>query len=67
MALHENNWCDRCPSRAYARATMYSGLELFFCAHHLTQYRVALDAQTLALHDETELLTTHITDDKHVV
>lgn len=67
MALHNEHWCDRCPSRAYAHVTLYSTLELFFCAHHFKQHKEQLEAEAMMVDDETDLLKVHVTDDKHVV
>lgn len=45
--------CDRCGARAYIRARLASGGELFFCAHHGRQHLPRLRAAALEIHDET--------------
>ncbi|HNV15759.1 MAG: hypothetical protein IPI13_16225 [Actinomycetales bacterium] len=49
--------CDRCGARAYIRARLHSGGELYFCAHHGRQHLPQLADQAVEIHDETELLT----------
>jgi hypothetical protein len=36
--------CDRCGAQAFVRATMASGAELLFCAHHGREYEAGLRA-----------------------
>jgi hypothetical protein len=36
--------CDRCGAQALVRATMASGAELLFCAHHGREYEAGLRA-----------------------
>ncbi|MEI2732295.1 MAG: hypothetical protein V9G08_09915 [Dermatophilaceae bacterium] len=45
--------CDRCGARAYIRARLASGGELFFCAHHGRQHLPRLRAAATEIHDET--------------
>lgn len=49
--------CDRCGARAYIRARLVSGGELFFCAHHGRKHRAQLEAQASEIHDETGRLS----------
>jgi len=48
--------CDRCGAQAQLRATMSSGAELLFCAHHGREYEAALRAAEAELSWETEWL-----------
>ena len=48
--------CDRCGAQAYVRATMISGSELLFCAHHWHENESALREVADSIHDETERL-----------
>jgi hypothetical protein len=48
--------CDRCGAQAYVRATMVSGSELLFCAHHWHDNKTKLRAVADSIHDETERL-----------
>lgn len=48
--------CDRCGAQAYVRATMVSGSELLFCAHHWHENENALREVADSIHDETERL-----------
>jgi hypothetical protein len=48
--------CDRCGAQAYVRATMVSGSELLFCAHHWHENETALRQVAEAIHDESERL-----------
>lgn len=50
--------CDRCGAQAYIRATLTSGLELHFCAHHWHQNESRLREVALTIHDESERLAT---------
>jgi hypothetical protein len=50
--------CDRCGAQAYVRATMESGFELLFCAHHWHENEVRLREIATAIHDETERLSS---------
>jgi len=46
--------CDRCAAQAYMRATMVSGAELLFCAHHGREYEVGLRAIDADIYWEPE-------------
>lgn len=48
--------CDRCGARAYVRARLHSGGELFFCAHHGRKHLESLRDLAAEIHDETERL-----------
>ena len=48
--------CDRCGAQAYVRATLVTGGELMFCAHHGKAYAEKLKAVALNIQDETEKL-----------
>jgi hypothetical protein len=48
--------CDRCGAQAYVRATLMTGGELMFCAHHGKEYAEKLKAVSLRIQDETEKL-----------
>jgi len=47
--------CDSCGAQAYVRVTMTTG-QLFFCAHHGTQFKEKLSATALEWHDESARL-----------
>ncbi len=47
--------CDSCGAQAYVRVTMSTG-ELFFCAHHGTEFKEKLSATALEWHDESSRL-----------
>jgi hypothetical protein len=49
--------CDRCGAQAYIRATLVSGSELLFCAHHAREYEAGLRAIDAEIHDEAERLS----------
>lgn len=49
--------CDRCGAQAYVRATMLSGSELLFCAHHWNENEVALRAVAATIYDESDRLS----------
>jgi hypothetical protein len=49
--------CDRCGAQAYLRATMPSGGELMFCAHHAKAHSEKLRQVALNIHDETARLS----------
>jgi hypothetical protein len=49
--------CDRCPSQAYVRATLPTGMELLFCGHHASEHHDKLVLAGATFHDETEKLT----------
>jgi hypothetical protein len=48
--------CDRCGAQAYVRATMTSGLELLFCAHHWHENESRLREIGASIHNESERL-----------
>ena len=48
--------CDRCGAQAYVRATLVTGGELMFCAHHGKEYAEKLKAVAGAIQDETDRL-----------
>ena len=48
--------CDRCGAQAYVRATLVTGGELMFCAHHGKEYAEKLKAVAFAIQDESERL-----------
>jgi len=52
--------CDRCGAQAYVRATMASGAELLFCAHHGREYEGGLRAADAELHWETDGLAENL-------
>ncbi len=55
-ALTAVDRCDRCGAQAYVRASLLTGGELLFCAHHAAEYRPALEAAGAAFHDESDRL-----------
>lgn len=48
--------CDRCGAQAYVRATMISGSELLFCAHHWHDSEARLREIGATIHDESQRL-----------
>jgi len=48
--------CDRCGAQAYVRATLDSGLDLLFCAHHFHENELRLRAVAVHIHDESDRL-----------
>jgi len=48
--------CDRCGAQAYVRATLISGSELLFCAHHWRDNESPLREIGATIHDESERL-----------
>ena len=48
--------CDRCGAQAYVRATLATGGELMFCAHHGKEYAEKLAQVAVKIQDETEKL-----------
>ena len=48
--------CDRCGAQAYVRATLATGGELMFCAHHGKEYAEKLKAVAVAIQDDSERL-----------
>jgi hypothetical protein len=49
--------CDRCGAQAYVRATLESGLDLLFCAHHWRDNESRLRSVAAEIHDETPRLS----------
>ena len=45
--------CDRCGVQAYVRATLPSGGELLFCAHHAREHDERLRAMAAEIYDES--------------
>jgi hypothetical protein len=48
--------CDRCGARAYVRASLSSGGELLFCAHHGREHLPKLQGLSSSIQDETDRL-----------
>ena len=48
--------CDRCGAQAYVRATLLTGGELLFCAHHGKEYAEKLKTVSVKIHDESAKL-----------
>jgi len=48
--------CDRCGAQAYVRASLTSGGELLFCAHHGREHLPKLHDLTTSIQDETDRL-----------
>ena len=48
--------CDRCGAQAYVRATLLTGGELLFCAHHGKEYAERLKTVAARIQDETAKL-----------
>ena len=48
--------CDRCGAQAYVRATLDSGLDLLFCAHHFHENEARLRQVAVRIHDESNRL-----------
>jgi hypothetical protein len=49
--------CDRCGAQAYVRATLASGFDLLFCAHHWHDNEERLRAAAAEIRDETGRLS----------
>lgn len=47
--------CDSCGAQAYVRVRLQSG-ELFFCGHHASEVKSALEPTVLEWLDETDRL-----------
>ena len=47
--------CDSCGAQAYVRVRLQSG-ELFFCGHHASEVKPALEPKALEWLDETDRL-----------
>lgn len=56
VALTALDRCDRCGAQAYVRATLLSGGELLFCAHHSKEYSEGLKKVSASIQDESEKL-----------
>ena len=54
--LNSLDRCDRCGAQAYVRATLATGGELMFCAHHGKEYAEKLKPIAAKIHDESEKL-----------
>jgi hypothetical protein len=50
--------CDRCGAQAYVRATLASGGELLFCAHHARKHEGRLLELAATIYDETTRLAS---------
>ncbi|HKC29803.1 MAG TPA: hypothetical protein VKB75_17440 [Jatrophihabitans sp.] len=50
--------CDRCGAQAYVRATMESGLDLLWCAHHFRENETRLREIAVSIQDESERLAS---------
>ncbi len=48
--------CDRCGAQAYVRASLTSGGELLFCAHHGREHLPKLQGLSTDIQDETDRL-----------
>ena len=48
--------CDRCGAQAYVRATLATGGELMFCAHHGKEYAEKLSQVAIKIQDESDRL-----------
>jgi hypothetical protein len=48
--------CDRCGAQAYIRATLLSGADLLFCAHHAREYETGLKAIDADIYNESDRL-----------
>lgn len=55
-ALTAADRCDRCGAQAYVRATLESGLDLLFCAHHFHENEARLREVAVRIHDESDRL-----------
>lgn len=54
--LTTHDRCDKCRSQAWARATLATGGQLYFCAHHAREVIDDLLPQCLHWLDETRYL-----------
>ena len=48
--------CDRCGAQAYVRATLDSGFDLLFCAHHFHENEARLREVAVRIQDESDRL-----------
>ena len=55
-ALTAADRCDRCAAQAYVRATLESGLDLLFCAHHFHENEDRLRQIAVRIQDESDRL-----------
>ena len=53
--------CDRCGAQAYIRATLVSGGEMLFCAHHGRAHEAKLRELAAGIQDQTDKLTATTT------
>ena len=51
--------CGKCGAQAYIRATLASGGQLLFCAHHARAVEESLRPQTSEWLDESDQLTVN--------
>jgi hypothetical protein len=49
--------CDRCGAQAYVRATLESGFDLLFCAHHWHENETRLREIGADIYDELDRLS----------
>ena len=57
--------CDRCGAQALVRATMASGAELLFCAHHGREYEAGLRATDADIYWESEAAFDGVLEGSH--
>jgi hypothetical protein len=50
--------CDRCGAQAYVRATLDSGFDLLFCAHHFHENESRLREVAVSILDESNRLAS---------
>jgi hypothetical protein len=55
-ALTAADRCDRCGAQAYIRATLDSGFDLLFCAHHFHENEARLREVAIHIQDESDRL-----------
>jgi hypothetical protein len=55
-ALTASDRCDRCSAQAYVRATLESGFDLLFCAHHFHENEDRLRQVAVRIQDESDRL-----------
>lgn len=55
--LNAANRCDVCGARAWVRATMPSGGQLFFCGHHANEHLPSLVGSGAQILDERHFMT----------
>ena len=54
--LNAMDLCDRCGAQAYVRATLDSGFDLLFCAHHFHENEARLREVAIRIQDESDRL-----------